>query len=103
MAGAVRNRALLVVVSTNQLLWLPSLLGPVEMLVAKPGTLTAPASSPTVTMFVERVKLGASLTGSTVSRKEAVLVAEPSSAARSMRLVPKALAAGRRVSIQLVP
>ena len=69
IAGGVENARLPVVpvtVAANETVWLVSSLGPVEIAVAKPSTLTAPASSFTAAALAGSVNDGTSLIGAIV-------------------------------------
>src|SRR5580765_787263 len=79
--------------------------GPVTIFVAKFATTIGVLYFVTVTLVLVSVKLGASLTGLTVSTKELVEVAEPSSATRVIVAEPFALVTVviARVRLVLVP
>ena len=68
IAGSTENNALLLVETWKATVCPASFAGPGEMLVAKPGTVCAPAVLSTVWFgLAGSVKLGASLTGCTLS------------------------------------
>ena len=79
--------------------WLASLVGPELRPVRKLAFVIAPASSAIETTLVLRVKLGASFTAETVSRKLFVEEAAPSFAISVMLKLPFMLVFGVKVSV----